>query len=79
MTAHTAHTSPQVYARIGGILYLMIIIAGLGYLLTTLKPFLFPSINVGFAEYTYYGELIFMLWLLIKGSRTKESAEEARK
>ena len=28
MTAHTAHTSPQVYARIGGILYLMIIIAG---------------------------------------------------
>jgi hypothetical protein len=28
MTAHAAQTSPQVYARIGGILYLMIIIAG---------------------------------------------------
>ena len=64
---------------IPGILGILLIIAGLGYLLTTLKPFLFPSINVGFAEYTYYGELIFMLWLLIKGSRTKQSAEEARK
>jgi hypothetical protein len=28
MTTHTVETSPQVYARIGGILYLMIIIAG---------------------------------------------------
>ena len=28
MTSHTIETSPQVYARIGGILYLMIIIAG---------------------------------------------------
>jgi len=55
------------------ILGVLLIIAGLGYLLTTLEPFLFPSINVDFAEYTFYGELIFMLWLLIKGSRTKES------
>ena len=28
MTSHTIEASPQVYARIGGILYLMIIIAG---------------------------------------------------
>src|SRR5258708_35304969 len=28
MTTHTLKTSPQVYARIGGILYLLIIIAG---------------------------------------------------
>jgi hypothetical protein len=55
------------------ILGVLLIIAGLGYLLTTLEPFLFPSINLDFAEYTFYGELIFMLWLLIKGSRIKES------
>ena len=54
------------------ILGILLIIAGLGYLLTTLKPYLFPSINLDFAEYTFYGELIFMLWLLIKGSRIKE-------
>jgi len=38
----------------------LLIIAGLGYLLTTLKPFLFPNINLDFATYTFYGELIFM-------------------
>lgn len=28
MADHTVETSPQVYARIGGVLYLVIIIAG---------------------------------------------------
>ena len=50
----------------------LLIIAGLGYLLNTLKPFLFANSNLKFAEYTYYGELVFMLWLLIKGSRIQE-------
>jgi hypothetical protein len=54
------------------ILGVFLIIAGLGYLLTNLKPFLFPSINLDFAEYTFYGELVFMLWLLIKGSKIQE-------
>ncbi len=54
------------------ILGVLLIIAGLGYLLTSLNPFLFPDINLDFAEYTFYGELIFMLWLLIRGSRIKE-------
>jgi len=54
------------------ILGVLLIVAGLGYLLTTLKPYLFPGINLAFAEYTFYGELIFMLWLLIKGPRIAE-------
>jgi hypothetical protein len=57
---------------IPGILGVLLIIAGLGYLLTSLKPFLFPDINLDFAEYTFYGELIFMLWLLIRGSKIQE-------
>jgi hypothetical protein len=57
---------------IPGILGILLIIAGLGYLLTSLKPFLFPDVHLDFAEYTFYGELIFMLWLLIRGSRIKE-------
>lgn len=52
----------------------LLVIAGLGYMLTTLKPYLFPTINLDFAEYTFYGELLFMLWLLIKGSRLQESS-----
>jgi hypothetical protein len=55
------------------ILGVLLIVAGLGYLLTNLKPFLFPQLNLDFAEYTFYGELIFMLWLLIKGSRIEET------
>lgn len=58
---------------IPSILGVLLLIAGLGYLLTNLKPFLFPTINLDFAEYTFYGELIFMLWLLIKGPRIQES------
>ena len=54
----------------------LLIIAGLGYLLNTFKPFLFADVNLKFAEYTYYGELIFMLWLLIKGSRIEAVDEE---
>ena len=56
------------------ILGVLLVVAGLGYLLTNLKPFLFPDINLDFAKYTFYGELIFMLWLLIKGSRINASS-----
>jgi hypothetical protein len=45
----------------------LLIITGLGYSLTTFKPFLFPNTNIDFAVYTFYGEIIFMFWLLIKG------------
>jgi hypothetical protein len=58
------------------ILGILLVIAGLGYSLNTLGPFLFPTLKLDFAQYTFYGELIFMLWLLIKGSRIKELGEE---
>ncbi len=54
------------------ILGILLIISGLGYLGTALQPFLFPNINLDLAVYTFYGELIFMLWLIIGGSRIKE-------
>jgi len=55
-----------------GILGILLIITGLGYLLTTIKPYLFSNVNIDFARYTFYGELVFMLWLLIKGWSIKE-------
>ncbi len=51
----------------------LLIISGIGYLLTTVQPYLFQNINIDFAVYTFYGELIFMLWLLIRGSRLKDA------
>lgn len=53
------------------ILGIVLAITGLGYLLTSIRSYWFPGINVDFAQYTFYGELIFMLWLLIRGARIK--------
>ncbi len=57
---------------IPSIMGIFLIISGLGYLASALKPFLFKNVNLDFAVYTFFGELVFMVWLLVKGSRTKE-------
>lgn len=61
---------------IPNIMGLLLIISGIGYLTNALKPFLFPNFNLGFVTITFFGELIFMLWLLIKGSKIKEEQEK---
>jgi hypothetical protein len=53
------------------ILGVLLAIAGLGYLINTLQPFLWPGANMGFIMVTYFGELIFMFWLLFRGLRIK--------
>ncbi|MBO6533893.1 MAG: DUF4386 domain-containing protein [Muricauda sp.] len=50
----------------------LLIIAGIGYVVGHLKVFLYPNINTSLSMFTALGELVFMLWLLIRGSRTKE-------
>ncbi len=49
----------------------LLLVTGAGYLVTSLKPFLFPDIPTGFISFTFYGELVFMLWLLFRGPRIK--------
>jgi hypothetical protein len=56
---------------------LLLIASGLGYFATSLQPYLFSGVNIDFAVYTFYGELIFMLWLLIRGWKIKEIIEAA--
>ena len=55
------------------ILGVLLIVSCLGYLIDALKPFLFPAFNLGFIIITFFGELVFMLWLLIKGSKIPDS------
>jgi len=50
---------------------IILIIAGLSWVIDKLSSFLFPEINTQFLFILTLGELIFMLWLLIKGSRIK--------
>jgi hypothetical protein len=49
----------------------LLLISSLGYVTTTVQPYVFPGQRIDFAKYTFYGELFFMLWLLIKGWRVK--------
>jgi hypothetical protein len=54
------------------VLGVLLAVAGLGYLIDTLKPFLFPVFNTEFLMVTFLGEVIFMLWLLIRGWKIQE-------
>jgi hypothetical protein len=44
-----------------------LILAGAGYLAEDLKFFFYPGFDTGFLWFTFFGELIFMIWLLVKG------------
>ncbi len=50
--------------RIMGIL---LVIAGLGYVVYNLGPYLYPNVDVGLVFITFFGEPIFMVWLLVRG------------
>lgn len=50
---------------------ILLIIAGLGYLIDSLGKILIPGYNVTIAMFTFIGELLFMFWLLIKGVKVK--------
>ena len=54
------------------IMGILLIVSGLGYMLNSLRPFFFRNFNLDFAAYTFFGELVFMVWLLIRGRKTKE-------
>lgn len=50
---------------------ILLIIAGLGYLIDSLGKILIPDYNVTIAMFTFIGELLLMFWLLIKGVKVK--------
>ncbi len=50
---------------------LLVFIAGLGYFVNSLQPYFFPEMDTSFVMITFIGELVLMVWLLIKGWRIK--------
>lgn len=50
----------------------VLVINGCGWILNSLQPYLYPSVNTDFLFITFFGELIFMLWLLIMGWRIRQ-------
>ena len=51
------------------ILGYLLMVNGVGYVVGTLGPYLRPSVSFDFTFVTYFGELVFMLWLLLRGWR----------
>jgi hypothetical protein len=57
---------------ISKIVAVCLLIAGAGWLSDSLQPYLFPNVNSSIGMITGFGELVFLLWLFIKGVRLKE-------
>jgi hypothetical protein len=57
---------------------ILLVIDGLGWMIDSLRPYLYPKANLGFISVTFFGELIFMLWLLIRGWKIREPTAPAR-
>jgi hypothetical protein len=45
----------------------LLIVAGFGYLIDSFMVFFVPDFGITFSEFTFLGELLITLWLLIKG------------
>jgi Domain of unknown function (DUF4386) len=58
------------------IIGIVLIIDGLGWMIDELQPYIYPNAHLGFLFITFFGELVFMLWLLIMGRRIKEPLPE---
>ena len=54
-------------AYVPGVLGALLIVAGLGYLVDSLGGFLSATHDFNIAVFTFWGEVFFLLWLLIKG------------
>lgn len=51
---------------------ILLLIAGVGYLVDFTLFFLFPGITVKVSEFTFVGEVVLLLWLLIKGVNVQQ-------
>jgi len=49
----------------------LLVIAGLGYMFDSITGFLFPNFGVTVGQFTFFGELLLALWLVIKSVRAK--------
>jgi hypothetical protein len=59
------------------ILGVLLVIAGFGYLIDVFAGFLFPDSNLSIGLFTGLAEIIFLLWLLIKGVNVEQWEKRA--
>ena len=56
---------------------ILLVIAGLGYVVQNLNAYLFPEPDLSYIGIALIGELVFMFWLLIRGWKIRDLAAEA--
>jgi hypothetical protein len=56
---------------------ILLVINRLGWMLDSLGPYVLPNANLGFTFVTFFGEIFFMLWLLIRGWKIRPLGHEA--
>lgn len=56
------------------VLGILLVINGFGWVIDSLRPYVFPNAHLGFIFITFFGELFFMLWLLARGWKIQEPA-----
>jgi hypothetical protein len=59
------------------ILGILLMIGCFGYVIQSFAVFLLPSFKVNIIFYTSWGELLFVLWLLIKGVNVEQWEKRA--
>ncbi len=50
---------------------ILIILDGAGWIIFTIQPVLLPNVNLDFIGVTFFGELVLLFWLLIRGPKIK--------
>ena len=55
------------------VLGVLMMLAGLSWIMHALQPYFFKEYNLSWMMFFSVGELVFAIWLLVKGSRVKES------
>jgi Domain of unknown function (DUF4386) len=53
---------------------ILLVINGAGWVVDSLRPYLYPHARLGFVFIAFFGELVFMLWLLFRGWKLREPA-----
>jgi hypothetical protein len=54
------------------ILGILLVFVGFSWVIYSLRPYLYPNANLGFIPITGFGELIFPLWLVVRGWKIQE-------
>ena len=58
----------SLFSKILGIL---VVISGLGYVIDGIVFFLAPELNIAIGQFTFFGELLLAIWLVVKGLNGK--------